>query len=61
MENDEYVQAFSDIANAASKLETLCKLIVDPTDANSKDTQTMFYIIRDYVSKIKETADRMVG
>lgn len=61
MDNDEYVKAFSDIANAASKLQTLCRLTIDPTEASEKDIQTMIYVISDYVKEIKQTADNMVG
>lgn len=61
MSKDKYKKALNDIANDASKLHTLCRLIIDPTEASEKDIQTMIYIIKDYVEVIKETADKIIG
>lgn len=47
------------ISNAATKLDLLCTLSIDPVDFISKpDMQTLLYTILDYVHEIKNITDK---
>lgn len=61
MDNSEYIQAFSNIADVASKIHTLCCFSINHTEASKKDVQTMFEIIDDYSEDILQIADSVIG
>lgn len=59
--DDECLQALEHIEIDAARIQSLCRLAIDPSDSKTDpDVQTALYIISDYANRIKTTSGKVM-